>query len=60
MPLTKDQDMIQAVAPECPNQPLRIWVLPRRARRNRAVTNAHRPNASQEGLPICAVIVTHH
>ena len=59
MPLTQDHDMIQAVALERPNQPLRIGVLPRRPRGYRAVTNAHRPNASQEGLPVRPVIVTY-
>ena len=30
MPFTEDQDMIQTVAPECPDQALSIGVLPGR------------------------------
>ena len=28
MPFAEDQDMIQAVASDCPNQALNIWILP--------------------------------
>ena len=32
MPFAEDQDMIQAVAPERPDQALNIWILPGRPR----------------------------
>ena len=28
MPFAENQDMIQAVAPKCPDQALNIWILP--------------------------------
>ena len=59
MPFIKDQDVIQAVAPERPDQPFNIWVLPGRPWRDRAVPNPHRPDSICECPPIGAVIVTH-
>src|SRR5262245_37862979 len=41
MPFTDDQDMIQALAAERPDQALNIWVLPGRARCDRAVAYPH-------------------
>jgi hypothetical protein len=32
MLFAQDQDMIQAVAPKCPDQTLNIWILPWRSR----------------------------
>ena len=32
MPFAENQDMIQAVAPKCPDQALNIWILPWRSR----------------------------
>jgi hypothetical protein len=31
MPFAEDQDMIQAVAPKCPDQALNVWILPWRS-----------------------------
>ena len=59
MLLAKDQDVIQAVASERPDQALNIWVLPGRSRGNRAVPNPHRPDSPYEGLPVSAVVVAH-
>jgi hypothetical protein len=56
MPFAIDQDLIQALAPECPDQALNIWILPGRSR---AVAYPHRPKSTREGLPVCAVIVAH-
>ena len=39
MLFTEDQDMIQALATERPDQTFNIWVLPGRARCDRAVAN---------------------
>src|SRR5208337_882684 len=38
-------EVIQALAPNRADQPLDVSVLPRRARRNRMIADAHRPNA---------------
>jgi hypothetical protein len=43
MPFIKDQDVIQAVAPERPDQRFNIWVRPGRPWRDRTVPNPHRP-----------------
>ena len=59
MPFIKDQDVIQAVAPERPDQPFNIWVLPGRPWRDRTVPNPHRPQSTCEGLPVGAIIVAH-
>src|SRR5208282_3483964 len=59
MPLAEDQDMIQTVTPNCPNQALSIWILPGRPRGYRAVANSHRPDSPCEGLPVSAIIVAH-
>ena len=57
MPFAENQDMIQAVAPKCPDQALNIWILPWRSRGCRAVPNPHRPDSTYEGLPVGAIIV---
>jgi hypothetical protein len=59
MPFTEDQDMIQTVATEGPDQALSIRVLPGRPRCDRAVANPHRPNSIRECLPKGAIIVAH-
>ena len=57
MPFAEDQDMIQAVAPKCPDQVLdsamAISVI------YRTVPNPHRPDSTYEGLPVGAIIVAH-
>ena len=57
MPFAENQDMIQAVAPKCPDQALNIWILGWRSRGCRAVPNPHRPDSTYEGLPVGAIIV---
>src|SRR6188472_4384259 len=59
MPFAKDQNMIQAVAPERPDQALNAGVLPGRPRSDRAVPNPHRPDPLSERLPVGAIIVAH-
>ena len=59
MPLAEDEDMIQTVAPERPDQTLSIGILPGRLRRYRAAADSHRPETPNEGLPVSAIIVTH-
>ena len=59
MPLAEDQDMIQTVAPDRPDQALSIWILPRRPRGYRVVANSHRPDSPCKGFPVSAIIVAH-
>jgi hypothetical protein len=59
MRFAKDQEMVQALAPNAPDQSLDIGILPGRARRNRSVPNAHRPHPSREDRPIGFVVVAH-
>ena len=49
MPLAKYNNMIQAIPPDRADQTFRISVLPRRSRRSRPVTNAHRAKAADVG-----------
>jgi hypothetical protein len=52
MRLTKDNDLIQALATQRTDQPFRYTILPWRPRRNRPVTDTHRPeprHQRQEG-----------
>ena len=57
MPFAKDQDVIQAIAPKCPDQALDIGVLPGRPRRDRPVPYPHSPDPILECLPVGAIIV---
>jgi hypothetical protein len=41
MPLAEDDDMIKAFPPDRANQPFRMSILPWRAGRGWAITNAH-------------------
>ena len=59
MPLTKDQDVIQAVAPKRPDQAFNIGVLPGRPRCDRAIPYPHSPDPIFESLPVGTVIVAH-
>ena len=60
MPLAKYNDIVQALPPDRADQPFRISVLPRRSRRGRPVTNAHRPKATNENIAINSVAVADH
>src|SRR6516165_2681059 len=57
MPFAKDDHMVETVAPDRADQPLHVSVLPRRARRDRSVSNAHSPNTPNEGFPIGTISV---
>src|SRR6478672_6558016 len=59
MPLAENQDMIQTVTPERPDQALSIGILPGRPWGYRAVANSHRPDSPCERLPVSAIIVAH-
>jgi hypothetical protein len=50
MRLTKDNDLIQALATQRTDQPFRYTILPWRPRRNRPVTDTHRPEPRQEDV----------
>ena len=57
MLFTEDQNMIQALAAERSDQAFNIWVLPGRARRDRAVANPHPSHPVREGLSVGTIIV---
>src|ERR1039457_7064017 len=59
MPLAGDQDMIQTVAPDRPEQALSIRILPGRPRGDRAIANPHRPDSPYEDVPVSAIVVAH-
>src|SRR5712692_3478006 len=58
VPLAKHDDIVQAFPPDRADQPFGISVLPRRSRRSRPVTNAHRPKAANENITVDSVAVT--
>src|SRR5438270_1027600 len=58
VPLAKHDDIVQAFPPDRADQPFGISVLPRRSRRSRPVTNAHRPKAADENITVDSVAVT--
>ena len=55
----KDQHPIEALASHGANQALHLWILPWRPRRDRSITDAHRPHPGREDMSIGAVIVAH-
>jgi hypothetical protein len=57
MPLAEDDNVIKAIPPDRPDQPLHIPVLPWRPRRNRPFSYPHRPKASDECSAQSAVAV---
>ena len=57
MLFTEDQDMIQALATERPDQTFNIWVLPGRPWCDRAVANPNPSHPVCEGLSVSTVIV---
>jgi len=58
VPLANHDDTVQAFPPDRADQPFGISVLPRRSRRSRPVTNAHRPKAADENITVDGVAVT--
>src|SRR5262245_28248083 len=60
MGFAKDQDVIQTVVPQRPDQALHIRVLPGRPRRCWAIPNSHRAKASRKGICIRGIIVADH
>src|SRR5262245_26286948 len=57
MPFAQDQNMIQAFAAKRPDQAFHIWVLPGRARCDRAVAYPQPSHPVGEGLPVSSIIV---
>ena len=57
MLFTKDQHMIQALAAKRPDQAFNIWVLPGRARCDRAVANPRFFPPVRESLSVSTIIV---
>ncbi len=58
MPLTEDDNVIEALSTDGSNQTFDISVLPRRASGGRAIPNAHCSEASFEYLAVGGVTVT--
>jgi hypothetical protein len=52
MPFAEDQDMIQALATERPDQMFNIWVLPGRPRCDRAIAYPQPYHPVREGLSV--------
>jgi hypothetical protein len=59
MRLTKDNDLIQALATQRTDQAFGKTILPWRPRRNRPVTDTHCPEPSQKDVPIGAIVVAY-
>jgi hypothetical protein len=59
MRLTKDNDLIQALATQRTDQAFRYTILPWRPRRNLPVTDTHRPEPSQKDVAIGAIVVAY-
>jgi hypothetical protein len=57
VPLTEDDDMVEAFPPERANHPFRMPVLPGRARRNEPVTTAHSSQPPGENFAINRVTI---
>jgi hypothetical protein len=57
VPPAKDDDMVKAFPAERANQPFRMPVLPGRARRDGAVTNAHGPEPPGENFAVNRVTI---
>jgi hypothetical protein len=55
--LTEDDDMVKTFPPERANQPLRMPILPRGARRNGPVPNAHSPKPPGENFAVNRVTI---
>src|SRR5947209_13944935 len=52
VPLPKHDDMVNAFPPDRTDQSFGIGILPRRSRRSRSISDAHRPNTPGEYLAI--------
>src|SRR5215467_11634681 len=53
--LTKDQHLVQAIAPHRANQTLHIRILPWRSGRNRSIADAHGPHPGPEDMSVGTV-----
>src|SRR5437016_10735631 len=57
VPLPKHNDMVNAFPPDRTDQPFGISILPRRSRRSRSISDAHRANTPSEYLAIGTIPV---
>ncbi len=57
VPLAEDDDVVKIVPPARTNQPFRMPILPRRARRNWPITNTHGAKPPSENLAIDPVAI---
>src|SRR5215216_7535961 len=53
--LARDHDVIEALPSDRADQPLRMAILPGRARRNRMIPDPHRRKTSRYGMAIASV-----
>src|SRR5262245_21053476 len=58
VPLAEDDNMVKAIPPDRPDDPLRRPVLPWRASRDRAVADAHGAHTTDEGLAVGTIAVS--
>src|SRR5262245_14385878 len=57
VPLAKHNDMVKAIPPDRPDEPLRASVLPWRPHCNRPIANTHRLQPSEDDVAIDAITV---
>ena len=57
MPFAKHDDMVDALSTDRAGDPFDIGVLPGRARRSRSISDAKRPKAPGDDLPISAISI---
>src|SRR5665213_3096461 len=58
VPFAKHDDMVDAFPTDRADEPFDIGVLPGRARRGRSISDAERPKAPGDDLPISAISIT--
>src|SRR5271166_41983 len=56
--LVEDDDLVEQLPPERPNDPLAVRVLPRASRCDGNVLHAHRPDGARDGVAVDAVPVS--
>src|SRR4051794_29382465 len=57
VPFAEDHNMVKAISPDRPDDPLCISVLPRRMRRDRAVADPHGTHATDEGWAVGTISI---
>jgi hypothetical protein len=57
VPLTKYDDMVKAIPPDRPDEPLRTSILPWRSWCDRTIPYAHRSQPAEKGIAIDAISI---